>query len=196
MAEAVDFLMNLPRISTRPWRERRDYLACVAAVAASDGHLHEDEEALLNRWIEEFELPPKSRETVRAAARQVPEAELSRIEARMASTDLVYSLLLDMMGMAMADGILMDDEIQMLQRVAMHLGVPQVHFNILIEFVHAAHQASRLSSPEPLFEHSIMSAFELMRKQGVNLFEHTLLCVASPEYDDFLKARWAVFLAS
>ncbi|MBI4081461.1 MAG: TerB family tellurite resistance protein [Candidatus Lambdaproteobacteria bacterium] len=182
---------RLPGIQDYSWQKRRDYLLLVAAVAAADGELHPYELELLQRWIEQFRLPPKSRERVLAAAHQAV-TRLEPIERRLARTDLVYSLILDMMGMAMSDGVLMDDEIELLRGVAERLHVDPVDFNILIEFVHSAHQASQLANPEPLYEHAILSAFDLLRERKVELFAHTLLCSSSAEFDRALKERWRI----
>ena len=129
------------------------------------------------------------------AARQ-DSLPLQNILRRLAKTDLVYSLMLDMMGMAMADGVLQDNEVALLREMASGLKVDQIDFQILIEFVHSAHQASQLSNPEPLYEHNIDSAFKLLRKRKVRLFRHTLLCATSPGYDEQLKERWGNFRAS
>ncbi len=186
---------GLPDISKYSWQKRRDYLLLIAAVAASDGSMHPDELSLLNRWMDSFKLPAASRQTVLATANQAPLA-LEELKRRLANSDLVYSLMLDMMGMAMADGVLMDKEINLLREVAEGLAVDPIDFNILIEFVHSAHQASMLSNPEPLYEHSIESAFKLLRKRKVRLFPHTLLCATSPAYDRELKGRWVKFRPS
>ncbi len=179
-------------ISDYPWQRRTDYLMMVAAVAAADGNLPPEELALLDRWIVSFRLSEKSRARIMDAARRKPPA-LDKIQRRLAKTDLIYSLMLDMMGMAMVDGVLMDKEIDLLSEVAGNLKFNSIDFNILIEFVHSAHQASRLSNPEPLYEHNIESAFTLLRKRKVRLFPHTLLCATSPSYDERLKARWINF---
>lgn len=185
----------LADITDYPWQRRRDYLLLVAAVAASDAELHPDELRLLEKWIEEFRLPPKSREAVLAVARRQA-VDLKPIERRLARTDLACSILLDMMAMAMADGVLMDDEILLLQGVARALGIDPIHFNILIEFVHSAHQAAQLSNPEPLYEHNIEAAFDLLKKHRVRLFHHTVLCVSNSRYDEELKERWEKFTAN
>ncbi|HEX9841221.1 MAG TPA: hypothetical protein VGC20_00670, partial [bacterium] len=54
--------VDMPDISRYPWQRRKDYLMLVAAVAASDDELHPDELALLQTWMEQFRLPPKSRQ--------------------------------------------------------------------------------------------------------------------------------------
>ncbi|MCZ6552397.1 MAG: TerB family tellurite resistance protein [SAR324 cluster bacterium] len=179
----------MPSIAIYPPSKRRDYLMLVAAVAASDEELHPDELELLNRWMKEFELPSRYKRAVLAAAYDEP-PNIDKIQRRLSKTDLVYSLMLDMMGMAMADGVLMDDERILLRDVADTLEFDPIDFNILIEFVHSAHHASFLSNPEPLYEHNIESAFELLKHRRVRLFAHTLLCVVSPEFDRVLKERW------
>ena len=179
-------------IASYPPARRRDYLMLVAAVAASDAELHPDELGLLERWMREFQLPSRYKREVLDTARQ-GRNDIAKAERRISKTDLKYSLLLDMMGMAMADGVLMDDERTLLREVADALGIDPIDFSIMIEFVHAAHQASFLDSPEPLFEYNIRSAFELFRERRMRLFEHTLLCVSSPEFDHALKQRWFDF---
>lgn len=182
-------LVDITRYS---WQRRRDYLLMIAAIAASDSELHPDELSLLTKLMDTFRLPAKSREAVLAVAQRKP-VQLAAIQKRLAKTDLAWSILLDMMGMAMADGVLMDDEIFLLQRVADGLGIDPIQVNILIEFVHSAHQAAQLTNPEPLYEHNIDAAFELMKVQGVKLFNHTAFCVSNPGYDHALKERWAKY---
>ena len=184
----------LPDISEYSWQKRRDYLTLVAAVAASDNKLHKSELALLEDWLGAFKLKDKSRDAVMAVARGKVKLDQPAVERRLAGTNLVYSLLLDLMGMAMADGVLMDKEIALLRRIAAHLKVDALAFDILIEFVHAVYQSAGMDSPEPLYEYSIESAFSLLQKNGVKLFRHTLLCVASPECDENLKQRWYEFI--
>ena len=184
---------ELPDITRYPWQRRKDYLCLVAAVAAADDELHPDELSLLKRWMEQFQLAPKSRAAVLAVANRRP-IRKKVVAGRLGRTDLTYSLMLDLMGMAMADGVLMDKEIGLLRGVAEVLSFDPIHFNVLIEFIHAAHQAAQLSSPEPMYEHSIESAFQLLKERGVRLFPHTLLCVSNPDYDQRLKARWYRFL--
>jgi uncharacterized tellurite resistance protein B-like protein len=187
---------DLPDITRYPWQRRKDYLMLVAAVAAADDELHPDELALLRMWMEQFKLPPKSREAVLAVAHHKPLPQRAAVARRLGQTDLKYSLMLDLMGMAMADGVLMDKEISLLRGVAEVLELDPIHFNILIEFIHSAHQAAQLDNPEPLYEHNIESAFQLMREKKIRLFKHTLLCVSNSDYDRRLKQRWMNFLAS
>lgn len=187
--------VDMPDISRYPWQRRKDYLMLVAAVAAIDQDLHPHELALLNEWMDQFKLPPKSRAAVLAVANYQPLQRRQAIERRLGKTDLVYSLMLDLMGMAMADGVLMDNEISLLRGIAENLNFDPIDFHILIEFIHSAHQAAQLDNPEPLYEHNMISAFELLRDKKVRLFPHTLLCVSSAEFDRKLKQRWLEFLA-
>jgi uncharacterized tellurite resistance protein B-like protein len=188
-------LIVSPDITRHPWEHRRDYLILVSAIAASDGELHPDELKLLTGWMDRFELPPEAREAVLHVANR-GDVDLVEIATRLASTPLTWSVMLDMMGMAMADGVLMDDEILLLRGLASVLQIDPVDFNILIDFVHSAHQAAQISNPEPLYEHAIESAFQLLSKRHVKLFKHTRLCVNYPEYDTLLKARWTKYDAA
>lgn len=182
----------LSDISQYPLQCRRDYLMLVAAVAVIDQELHPDELKLLKLWIDQFKLSPKTRDDVLAIAHRKP-LDRKPVEKRMGKTDLAYSLMLDLMGMAMADGILMDKEIHLLRGIAENLSIDPIDFNILIEFIHSAHQASLLDNPEPLYEHNIDSAFKLLKKREIRLFRHTLLCSTSQEFDYKLKERWVKF---
>jgi len=195
MATQAGTTPDLPDITRYPWQRRKDYLCLVAAVAAADDELHPDELSLLERWMDQFKLPPKSRAAVLAIAAHNKPIRQRRVAQRLGRTDLTYSLMLDLMGMAMADGVLMDKEIWLLRKVADVLDFDPIDFNILIEFIHSAHQAAQLSNPEPLYEHNIESAFQLLRDKKVRLFPHTLLCVSNPAYDRRLKERWMRYLA-
>jgi uncharacterized tellurite resistance protein B-like protein len=188
-------LAGSPDIGKHPWEHRRDYLILVAAIAASDSELHPDELKLLHAWMDNFALPPQAREEVLRVANR-GDVDLLEIAKRLTRTDFTWSVMLDMMGMAMADGVLMDDEIYLLRGLAGVLGIDSIDFNILIEFVHSAHQAAQLSNPEPLYEHAIESAFQLLARRRVRLFQHTRLCVNFPEYDQQLKQRWTQYAGS
>jgi uncharacterized tellurite resistance protein B-like protein len=184
-----------PDITKHPWENRRDYLILVAAIAASDSELHPDELKLLESWMTRFELPLDARAAVLHVANR-GDVDLVEIANRLADTQLTWSVMLDMMGMAMADGILMDDEIMLLRGLANVLMIDPIDFNILIDFVHSAHQAAQLTNPEPLYEHAIESAFQLLSRRNVRLFEHTRLCVNYPVYDQQLKQRWTEYAAA
>jgi len=164
----------------------------VAAVAAIDSELQQSELDLLNQWMEAFKVSAKTREKVLRMARdqQLSQEAIERLETHLAKTDLAYSLMLDMLNMATADGILMDEEKMLLMEVADSLDIRYQDFNILCDFVQSANQACDLQSPEPLFEHNIQSAFELLKDKNVAIFPHTLLCVSSPQFDRQLKERW------
>ncbi|MDH5752718.1 MAG: TerB family tellurite resistance protein [Deltaproteobacteria bacterium] len=184
------FQEDMPNITGYSWQRRRNYLMLVAAIAAADNRLHKKERELLEVWVKEFRLPQKSRDAVFSVAKGKPLPNREKIERSMAVTDLAYSLMLDLMGMAMVDGVLMDKEINLLRRIADNLGIDRIEFNILIEFVHASYQSAWLDNPEPLFEHNIESAFDLLREKKAKLFRHTLFCVASESCDFNLKKRW------
>ena len=51
---------ELPEITRYNSEQRRDYLILVAAVAASENALHPDALALLNKWMDQFDLPEES----------------------------------------------------------------------------------------------------------------------------------------
>ncbi|MDH4120276.1 MAG: TerB family tellurite resistance protein [Deltaproteobacteria bacterium] len=180
---------STPDITRYSWQKRRDYLMMIALVAASDHQLQPEEMNMLARLMKDFRLSPRVRNMVLQAA-QTPHADIEPLERKLAGSDLAYSLLLDMMSMAMADGVLMDEERFLMHEVASSLEIGLVERTILMDFIHAACQASGQSNPEPLYEHSIETAFELMKKKDIALFPHTLLCPASESYDKMLKDRW------
>ena len=187
----ADFMAEqLPNIRDYPWQRRKDYLMLVAAMAAADNWLHVKESELLERWARDFGLTKTITDKVMEVAKGKPLRNQRTILKRLAQTDLTFSLMLDLMNMAMVDGVLMDDEINLLRGISKELLIDPMDFNILIEFVHSAYQASALDNPEPLYEHNINNAFTLLRKKHARLFQHTVLCVASEQCDLQIKARW------
>ena len=178
-----------PDITQYPQKVRVDYLKLVAAMAAADGYLHPAETALLQRWMTDFALDESAQKEVLEVAQAKPDDQ-TVLKQPLEGTPLVYSLVLDMVTMAMVDGVLMDEERLLLLEVAAHLGLHYKEFSILIEFVHSAYQAATLINPEPLYEHNIETAFELFRRKEALLFPHNLFCTNSPGYDSQLKQRW------
>ena len=181
---------NMPSMTEQPVDLRKEYLMLVASVASSDGYLDPREVTLLKRWIQDFKLNEKEGKEVMVVASKEDMKDRSSVEEKVRKSGLIVSLMLDLMSMAMADGVLADDEIDMLRAVSKSLGMDVKEFDVYLEFVHSAHQQATLFNPEPLFEHNIIAALKMMKSKKVQLYNHTLLCSTHPGYDQELKTRW------
>ncbi len=186
----LNVFSGMPNMSDLPVDTRKEYLMLVASIASSDGTLDPKENSLLKRWIKDFELDESQGKKIMDIAQQEELGNRDKIEKRMSDSGLTVSLMLDLMGMAMADGVLADEEIDLLRSVSQSLDMPATDFNIYLEFVHSAHQQATLPSPEPLFDHNIETAFKMMKSKNIQLYAHTLLCATHPGYDQELKIRW------
>lgn len=119
--------------------DRADYMAVVASMAGTDGHVSSEEILALRELCMHFVLGPDARGRVMAAT--VPGSEdLDAVLRRLSATDLRYSLMLDLCAMAWRDGKLLEVEEAEIRRLAGVLGVDAPQVSALVHFAEALHK--------------------------------------------------------
>ena len=181
--------LALPDICQHSLPDRMHYLQLLVALAATDHHFQAPEHDLLQKWMDVFQIPPQSQNAIWEAA-EADDAAIQNLITKMAHSDLCFSLMMDMLGIALLDGILMDEERFFLREVAEGLEIDWSDFDILVDFIQAACQASQQANPDPIFEYSINAGFDLLKRHRIVLFPHTLLCPTNEDYNQQLKHRW------
>ncbi|MDH4122321.1 MAG: TerB family tellurite resistance protein [Deltaproteobacteria bacterium] len=171
-----------------PQRVRSYYMVAVAAMARADGRLDDREMAFLEQKIRDFELTRYYRDRVIQAARS-GRPNMHQLFRKIRGTPLAYNLLLDLMMMAMSDGVVMDEERMLFHEVAEELGIPEQFLSLLVEFVHAVHYGAQLPCPDPLYEHPIQEMLNYFSEQKIPLLNNATFCVVSEEYNQRLKER-------
>ena len=106
-----------------PEAERRDYLTVVASMAFADGEVSEDELARIESMCDDFELSEGSREQVLESAAHPSAAELGLILSRLRQSELRFALLVDIIDIAIADGVIATGEEAELESLADELDI-------------------------------------------------------------------------
>lgn len=120
--------------------DRAAYMKVVAYLAAVDGNLSSEEVYLLREMCVRYVLGPEMRGAVLAAT-VMDHAELGTTLERLATTDLKYSLLLDMCAVAYADGVILEVEDRELRYAASTLKVEPRILDAILELARCLHEA-------------------------------------------------------
>lgn len=134
-----------------PEAERRDYLTVVASMAFADGEVTDDEVARIEGMCDDFALSEGSREQVLESARHPSAAELGLILSRMRTSELRFSLLIDLVDIAIADGVVASGEEAELESLADELDITHGQLAMTRRFVLEKRQSKHAqASPETL----------------------------------------------
>lgn len=116
--------------------DRADYMAVVASMAGSDGHVSSEEILALRELCKHFVLGPDARGRVMAATTPGTEA-METVLPRLAASGLRHSLVLDLCAMAWRDGKLLETEESEIRRLAGQLGVDAAQVSAILHFSEA-----------------------------------------------------------
>ncbi|MBX3169451.1 MAG: TerB family tellurite resistance protein [Candidatus Eremiobacteraeota bacterium] len=116
--------------------ERADYMMVVASMAGQDGAVTSEEVFAVRQLSLQYLLGPDARGRVMAAA-AIPPENLDGILERLAETNLRYSLLLDLAGMAYRDGVFTEAEAAEYNRLSQQLRVPENQSRAVLDFAGA-----------------------------------------------------------
>lgn len=113
--------------------ERTDYMMVVASMAGQDGAVTSEEIYAVRQLSLHFVLGPEARGRVMAATATPPE-NMDDILERLSTTDLRYSLLLDVAAMAYRDQVFSDAEREEYERLSTRLKVDSAHSQAILKF--------------------------------------------------------------
>ncbi len=177
-------LANINRISVKI---RVKYLSLICYMARIDAELDPTEEAHLKKLISLFEVKPKYEAEI-FALRDYSPAEIEQDFAELKEKGVAYSFLLDLIIMAMADGILLEEERLMLSHIINLLKLPAADYHNLINFAQSTSSLSLESMNDPMFSYVIDSFFSWGRQSQVKLFKQTSFAI-DPKVDHYLKTE-------
>lgn len=126
-----------------PEVERVDYLSVVASLAAADGTVTDDEVNRIREFCEHARIGDIGIGLIIAAIENPAVIELDVVLPRLAQTELRFTLLLDMLALAHADGLCCADEQAEIQKIAAMLAITPAHMEAANRYVEAMMAASR-----------------------------------------------------
>lgn len=116
--------------------ERADYMMVVASMAGQDGAVTSEEVFAVRQLSLQYLLGPEARGRVMAAA-AIPPENMEQVLERLSGTDLRFSLLLDLAGMAYRDGVFTEAEQAEYSRLSQQLHVPDNQAKAVLDFAEA-----------------------------------------------------------
>lgn len=122
--------------------DRADYMMVVASMAGQDGAVTSEEVFAVRQLSLQYLLGPDARGRVMAAT-AIPPENMDQVLERLSSTDLRFSLLLDLAGMAYRDGVFTDAERTEYNRLSQQLHVPDAQSKAVLDFAEAVLQGKQ-----------------------------------------------------
>lgn len=177
--------MTLPDILEFDATTRSLYLRLVAHMAAVDGDLDDSEVALLEQMAHRFDLGEADKQQIKGKVR-LSDEEIKAGFEDLKAKKLEYSFLLDLISMAMADGLLHDAEKVYLAKINDLVGIPRSDFHNLIYFAQAARNVEDPKTMDPMLGYVFDNFFRWARQEHVRLFRQTTFA-PSQSVDSYLK---------
>ncbi len=177
--------MRLPDISRKKVKLRVQYLSLIGHMARIDGKFDQEEKALLKKMVAEFKLSEKHTDKI-FAEQLFDDQKINTIFVDLKNNKLHHSFILDLIAMALADGVILEEERMMLTQVAGLIGLDHEEFHKLINFAQAASSLSDDVPIDSMFQYSIEMFFKWARQKDVKLYKQTTFAL-NVKVDSYLK---------
>ena len=179
--------MRLPDICRAGMKTRTQYLSLIGYMARIDGQLDDEEVKLLRKLTNRFEVSDKFHDQI-FSDHAYSEAEIEEVFNALKSKNLQYSFILDLIAMAIADGVILEPERMMLAQIAGLIGLPHEEFHNLINFAQVVSNLDEETLDDPMYQYFIDNFFLWARKTDVKLFKQTTFAI-NDKVDEALKAN-------
>lgn len=164
--------MRLPDICRKKTGLRVQYLSLIGYMAQIDGRFDDREIELLEKMAERFKLTDKNKRIV-FSNQAFDDDQVDRMFQELKDNQLHYSFILDLITMAMADGVILEPERLMLSKISRLIGLKHEEFHNLINFVQATSSLHDDNHNDPMFQYVIEMFFDWARQSNVKLYKQT-----------------------
>ncbi|MCG8332981.1 MAG: TerB family tellurite resistance protein [Proteobacteria bacterium] len=168
--------MKLPDINNKKANLRVQYLSLIGYMARIDGKFDDKEKNLLKKMADRFQLSEKNKKLI-FTQKKFNEGQINETFQELKKNKLHYSFILDLISMAMADGMILEPERMMLSQVARLIGLKHEEFHNLINFVQATSNLNDDNHNDPMFQYVIEMFFEWARQRDVTLYKQTTFAI-------------------
>lgn len=168
--------MRLSDISRKSVKIRLQYLSLIAHMARIDGKFDEQEIELLKKMVKRFRIPQKHENTI-FAEQEISDQKIQEIFDELQKNQLQHSFMLDLITMAIADGIILEPERLMLVKISRLVGLKHEEFHNLINFAQATSNLSDDDHNDPMYQYVIEMFFKWARQKDVKLFSQTTFAI-------------------
>lgn len=177
--------MRLFDISRKRTTIRIQYLSLIGHMARIDGKFDKKEIALLKKMTDQFGVSKKHEGKI-FERQDFTDEQVSLIFNDLKKDRLHYSFMLDLIAMATADGVILEQERLMLSQIARLIGLKHEDFHNLINFAQATSSLSDDNHNDPMFQYVIEMFFRWARQKDVKLYKQTTFAL-NEKVDEALK---------
>jgi len=177
--------MNLPTICNSSKKLRISYLSLINHMARIDGQLDEKEISLLKKMILKFCLRDQDSKQI-FTNKDFSKEQIDKTFDQLKKDNLHYSFILDLIAMALADGVILQPEKIMLAQISGLLGLTNDEFYNLINFSQATSKIESNVCIDPMYQYVIDMFFVWIKNKKVTLYQETTLSINN-KVDAFLK---------
>ena len=179
--------MRLPNICNQPVKIRVIYLSLISYMARIDQTIDDEELRHLTTLSQRFSIPAKYQGQIFTDIALSP-TEVESGFTELAERKLHYSFFLDLVVMAMADGVLMEEERIMLAQIQRLIQIPSVDMHNLLTFAQTTIGLDINVMVDPMYSYVIDNFFNWAGQSHVRLFKQTSFSI-NPKTDEYLKAQ-------
>lgn len=166
-------------------KTRLKYLSLVGYMARIDGQLDEKEISLLKKMSNRFQMTKEQEEQI-FSDQAFSEQEIEEIFGELKEKNLQYSFILDLITMAIADGIILEPERLMLAQISKLIGLQPQEFHNLVNFAQATANLADGENSDPMYQYVIDMFFKWARNGDVKLYKQTTFAI-NDKVDAYLK---------
>lgn len=168
--------MKLPDICRTSIKTRMKYLSLVSYMARIDGQLDDTEINLLKKMADRFKLSSDQQSQI-IREKDYSESEIEEIFIELKNNKLQHSFILDLIAMALADGIILEPERLMLAQISGLIGLEHEEFHNLINFAQATSNLDEDNNNDPMYQYVIDMFFEWARSKDVKMYKQTTFAI-------------------
>lgn len=177
--------MKLSDVTKKSAKLRVQYLSLIGHMARIDGKFDDKENSLLTKMVSKFGIPEKQADKV-FEIQTFSDDQIKSIFNDLKKSQLHYSFILDLIIMAHADGVIMDQERLMLSEISRLIGLKHEEFHNLINFVQATSNLNDDNHNDPMYQYVIEMFFQWARQKDVKLYKQTTFAL-NDKVDSILK---------
>ncbi|MBU2644918.1 TerB family tellurite resistance protein [bacterium] len=177
--------MRLPDICRTSIKTRLKYLSLVGYMARIDGKLDKEEIGLLKKMSKRFQMSEEHQKII-FSEQTFSDQQIEEIFAELKEKQLQYSFILDLIAMAIADGIILEPERLMLAQISGLIGLQHEAFHNLVNFAQATSNLSEDKNSDPMYQYVIDMFFTWARNKDVKLYKQTTFAI-NDKVDAYLK---------
>lgn len=166
-------------------KTRLKYLSLVGYMARIDGQLDEEEIALLKKMSNRFKMSQAHQKQI-FSEQTFSKQQIEVVFNELKEKNLQYSFILDLITMAIADGIILEPERLMLAQISGLIGLKHEEFHNLINFAQATSNLAEGGNSDPMFQYVIEMFFKWARNKDVRLYKQTTFAI-NDKVDAYLK---------